>query len=151
MEISLAAEGTLTSTALSGRFAFNGMRGPLDLAIAAQFEEGPIAGTLDSTKVSGEAKLDDCWVQVANKKKGTFWLRGNGDLFVSGSATLTAQAKVGGTTMSKDIEGQSASAVKIGVKTNRLPSKVGGSVPATFTIYDGGFAWEYKATLTWVK
>jgi putative hemolysin len=151
IEMTLTADGLLKSTALTGKFAFNGMSGPLDLSIAASFDEGPIAGTLASTKISGEAKLDDCWVQVANKRKGTFWVRGNGNLFVSGSATLTAQARAGGTTMSKDITGQSTSAVKIGVKASGVPAKVGGSVPATFTIYDGGYAWQYKSTLTWVK
>ena len=151
IEMTLTADGLLTSTALTGKFAFNGMSGPLDLIIAASFDEGPIAGTLNGTRISGEAKLDECWVQVANKKKGTFWVRGHGNLFPSGSATLTAQAKVGGETMSKDFEGGSVSAVKIGVKARGVPAKVGGSVPATFTIYDDRYAWEYKSTLTWAK
>jgi hypothetical protein len=151
IEMSLSADGTLTSTALTGTFACNGMRGPLDLAIAASFDEGPIAGTLDSTKITGEAQFDECWVQVANKKKGTFWLRGTGNLFVEGSATLTAQAKVGGNTMSKDITAGSTSAVKIGLKAAGVPAKVGASVPATFTIYDDRYEWKYPSTLTWVR
>ena len=151
VEMSLSTEGTLTGGAGSGKFAFNGMSGPLDLVIAASFSEGPIAGSLKGTKISGEARLSDCWVQVANPKKGTFWLRGNGDLHVAGSATLTAQGKAGGTTMSKDITSQSASAVKIGVKASGIPTKVGGSVPATFSIYDSGYAWQYDAKLTWVS
>jgi putative hemolysin len=151
VEMSLTAEGKLKSTALTGKFAFSGMSGPLDLGLTASLDEGPIAGSLDSTKISGEAKLDDCWVQVANMKKGTFWVRGNGNLFVSGSATLTAQAKVGDTTSTKDFTGDSTSAVKIGVKASSVPAEVGGSVPATFTIYDGGYAWEYRSTLTWVS
>ena len=70
-------------------------------------------------------------------------MRGTGNLFVEGSATLTAQAKAGGATMSKDISaGGSVSAVKIGVKASGVPAKVGGSVPATFTIYDDGYALE---------
>jgi hypothetical protein len=151
IEMSLSADGTLTSTALTGTFACNGMRGPLDLGIAASFDEGPVAGTLESTKISGEAKFDECWVQVANRKKGTFWLRGTGNLFVEGSATLTAQAKVGGNTMSKDITAGSTSAVKIGLKAAGVPATVGASVPATFTIYDDRYEWKYPSTLTWVR
>ena len=33
-----------------------------------------------------------------------------------------------------------------------MPAKVGGSVPATFTIYwNGGYAWQYESTLTRVS
>jgi len=88
---------------------------------------------------------------VANAKKGTFWLRGNGDLHVAGSATLIAQGKAGGQTMSEDLTSQSASAVKIGVKASGIPAKVGASVPATFTIYDSGYTWQYEAKLTWAS
>jgi hypothetical protein len=151
VEMSLTAEGVLKGGAVSGKFAFNGMSGPLDLLIAASFSEGPVSGSLEGTKISGDAKLSDCWVQVANAKKGTFWLRGNGDLHVAGSATLIAQGKAGGTTMSKDLTSQSASAVKIGVKASGIPVKIGASVPATFTIYDSGYTWQYKARLTWVS
>jgi hypothetical protein len=151
IEMSLSAEGTLKSSALTGKFAFNGMSGPMDMGIMASLAEGPVVGSLGSTKINGEAKLDQCWVQVADRRKGTFWLHGNGNLFVEGSATLTAQATAGGMTMSKDITTQSTSAVKIGVKAIGLPAKVGASVPATFTIYDGGYAWKYKSKLTWVS
>jgi hypothetical protein len=41
--------------------------------------------------------------------------------------------------------------VKIGVKASGIPTKVGGSVPATFSIYDSGYAWQYDAKLTWVS
>ncbi len=47
IEMSLGAKGTLKSTALTGKFAFNGMSGPLDLEIAASFDEGPLTGTLE--------------------------------------------------------------------------------------------------------
>jgi hypothetical protein len=36
----------------------------------------------------------------------------------------------------------------LGVKANGVPAKVGGSVPATFTVYDGGFGWEHKSRRT---
>ena len=56
--MTLTADGLLTSTALTGKFAFNGMSGPLDMSIAASFDEGPIAGTLNSTKIKrrGQAR-----------------------------------------------------------------------------------------------
>lgn len=151
LELSLSADGVLTSTALTGTFAFNGMSGPIDLGVAASFEEGPIAGTLDSTRIKGEGKLYECWVQVANRKKGTFWLRGNGDLSVEGSATITAQASLGGKVIKEGLDKGGPAAVKIGVKASGVPAKVGDSVPATFTIYDGRYAWKYKSTLTWVS
>jgi putative hemolysin len=152
IKMTLTTDGKLTSRALTGTLAYCSMSGPLDLDIGMSLKEGPVSGTLDSTKIKGEAKLSECWVQIASRKNGTFWLRGTGDLFAEGSATLTAQAETPGATMSKDISaGGSVSAVKLGIKASGVPAKIGGSVPATLTIYDGDYSWKYPSTLTWVR
>jgi hypothetical protein len=150
VELKLTCSGKLKSTALGGKFAFNGMQGPLTFDISASFDAGPVVGSLTSTKIDSDAKLDECWVQVANKKKGTFYVWGNGNVFVHGSATLIARATAPDMSLSEDFSGATTSAVKISVKTGGLPKEVGGSVPAIVKIYDGSGNWSFEATLTWV-
>jgi hypothetical protein len=150
VEMRLSAKGTLTSPALIGTFAFCWMSGPLDLGLNASVEAGPVLAALESIKLEGEAKLDECWVQ-ADPKKGTFWLRGAGHMPIEGKVKGTGHDNAGSVTIKESVTGTFTSDARIGVKASGMPAKVGGSVPATFTIYDKGTSWQYKSTLTWVK
>ena len=144
VEATLGADGTLTSPALTGKFAFCWMRGRLDMSLNASAVAGPVLAALESTKLKGEAKLDECWVQVADPKKGTFWLRGSGPMRMEGTMK-------GAGVISDDFTKHLTSDARIGVKASGMPAKVGGSVPATFTIYWRDTAWQYESTLTWVR
>ena len=148
--IKTTCSGTLRSSALVGSFAFFGMKGPLTFAVSIDMDMGPVAASLTSTEVTGMAKLEESWVQVINKKKGTYYCRGTGNVFINGSATISAQATGGGMSASASETGNATtSAVKMGVKTGGLPGKVGDSVPAIVTIYDGLHGKDtYEATLT---
>ncbi len=95
-----------------------------DASIAASFTEGPIAGTLDPTRISGEAAQRPLGPGGEQDEVNLLGARYCG-LFVSESTTLTTRASVGGTPMSKDITGQSTSAVKIDVKASGAPAEAG--------------------------
>jgi len=150
VEMTMTADGSLTSNAKTRTFAFSGMSGLLTLIIMASIEGGALAGTLSGDAISGEAKLDNVWVQVANTKKGTFSVQATGK-WSAGGGKLTAQGGVGDTTGSKDFTAKGTSTVEIGAKANGVPAKVGGSVRAIFTITQPPYTWQFPATLTWVK
>ena len=140
VNMALRADGMLTSKSRVAMTAFSRMRGRLDMSLVAWV----LGATLKGKKLKGEAELDQWWVQVVDRKKGTFWLHGTGPMRMEGAM------KGAGWIRDSFTENLVADA-RIGVKTNAVPAKVGASVPVTFTIYWKGGVFQYEATLTRVS
>ena len=136
--------------ALTGKFAFNGMSGPpghahhgLDRSrtrrrLARQHQA---QGRGQARRLLGPGGEQEEGHLLGARQRQPVRQRIGGDR--AGNAR--------GPTMSEGHHGAVASDARIGVKASGVPAKVGGSVPATFTIYGRDTAWQYKSTLTWVR
>jgi hypothetical protein len=144
--MSTKMSGTLTSNLM-----FSNMKGPISGSIKVDLETEQVIANLTSTEVTGKAVLTHSWIQVTDKKKGTFLLWGSGKVTFGGQASVTGTASGSFGTASGSASGSKATTAQMTVKTGQLP-KVGGTANAIVKITGGnGATGSFEATITRMK